>query len=84
MAAGYLPEPGKVDEREGWQLGPCVEPCDHTDCASTRAMADQACPHCGDPIGYEVAYFDVSADDQRSHSMLAHARCVYQHEFASR
>jgi len=50
MAATRLPKPGT-------RLGPCASPCQHLDCASTRSHAEQPCPVCKAPIGYEVRYY---------------------------
>lgn len=61
MSAGVLPVPGS-------KLGPCVEPCEHVDCAETRRMAATLCM-CGGEIGYETRFY------QRL-SGLAHAACL--------
>ncbi len=65
MAAGRLPSPGKVVR--GTEIGPCVEPCAHTDCAATRATAAALCKWCGKPIGYETGYFE--GDDGTEHEL---------------
>jgi hypothetical protein len=67
MAAGTLSAPGS-------RYGPCLEPCQHKDCAHTRAMASQLCITCGKPIGYEVAFFNAGAGDWKS---LQHEECLY-------
>ena len=51
MAAGALAQPGT-------EFGPCAEPCEHTDCASTRELAEKPCSICGEPIGYRRFYQD--------------------------
>jgi len=61
MAPGTLPRPGTT-------YGPCEGTCAHTDCAATRRMATSACPHCGQPIGYDALFYMTDAG-------TAHARC---------
>lgn len=74
MAAGFLPEPGKID-RDGNQLGPCAEECEHSYCDSIREQADTRCRYCNEPIGWEVGFFDLGADPDEP--ALVHARCEY-------
>lgn len=50
MATITLSEPGT-------EYGPCVEPCDHTDCAETRSMAARICTYCKEQIGYIVPFY---------------------------
>jgi hypothetical protein len=50
MAAGQLPRPGT-------EYGPCADPCAHTDCAATRAMAASPCRVCGQEIGYDTGFY---------------------------
>jgi hypothetical protein len=57
MAASTLPEPGKIVRGE--EIGPCIEPCEHTDCAATRRMAETHCSICGQVIGYETLFYDI-------------------------
>lgn len=83
MAAGYLPEPGKTvsgGTHDGLQIGPCLEPCEHTDCAAVRRDADSECPYCGEAIGYEIGFFDITEDSTDGSRLLAHSRCVYATE----
>jgi hypothetical protein len=69
MAAGYLPAPGKIVRGE--EVGPCVDPCEHRDCADTRRMAEMICPHCGEQIGYEIGFYQDG-----TWTTLEHALCV--------
>lgn len=62
MAASALPQPGS-------KYGPCADPCEHRDCAATRAMADSNCIGCADKIGYEQSFYREESGD------LIHARC---------
>lgn len=50
MSYGTLPSPGT-------KLGPCVGECHHVDCGLTRLHASVPCQKCGEPIGYETAYY---------------------------
>lgn len=61
MAAGKIPAPGS-------EYGPCADPCQHIDCAQTRAMAATVCRFCGQPIGYDTRLYDVE-------HQLVHADC---------
>ena len=36
--------------------GPCKRPCQHRDCAETRALVARVCPYCSQPIGYELKF----------------------------
>ena len=75
MASGFLPEPGKVVRGE--EIGPCVKPCQHKDCAQTRQMAAAPCIHCGEPIGYETAFVQTGEPTNVVADMgLAHTRCA--------
>ena len=74
MAAGRLPAPGT-------ELGPCDPPtCIHRDCAETRRMAESACVSCGEPIGYEVRFYDHQRGELAPgggiRTGLAHAECL--------
>ncbi len=62
MAAGILAQPGTA-------FGPCVEMCEHSDCGSTRAMAEAMCMHCDEPIGYDTRFYWIRNE------RYAHARC---------
>lgn len=62
MAAGTLPKPGS-------KFGPCLDACQHKDCAQTRADAVAKCPICGRAIGYSVEFYRVD-------TTLHHARCL--------
>ena len=68
MAAISIPHPGKVVN--GVEIGPCINPCHHIDCASIRRVSETPCGLCGEPIGYDINYF---AGD----TGLEHARCLY-------
>lgn len=63
MAAGVLSEPGT-------EYGPCAEECKHTDCKTTREMADSLCPFCEKRIGYDLRFYRLDVDG------LAHAVCA--------
>lgn len=67
MAAGFLSAPGT-------EYGPCDTVCKHYDCKDTRALAAAPCLHCGEPIGYEVPFYDLSAD-YFAGKTYAHAKC---------
>lgn len=49
MATTIIPPPGS-------STGPCKH-CDHVDCASLRAMADEECTRCGELIGYNREFY---------------------------
>jgi len=74
MASMCLPKPGKVVDGE--EIGPCVEPCQHKDCALTRAMAAAICPKCGKPIGYETPFVQDCAGRDVGDMGLCHERCA--------
>ena len=63
MAASTLPVPGT-------RLGPCLDPCKHTDCAETVAMALSVCPFCDEAINYGRRFYN-----DREHG-LCHAVCL--------
>lgn len=50
MAAGFLSPPGT-------EFGPCIDDCQHTDCAESRKIAASVCPICGEEIGYNRRFF---------------------------
>lgn len=54
MAATYLSEPGT-------EYGPCVDPCQHRDCAATRETAATICTYCNEPIGYGNRFYSDDA-----------------------
>lgn len=66
MAPGRLPKPGT-------QYGPCVEACQHKDCAAIRAMAERICPYCSEPIGYERGFYISGGERGESY---AHSVCL--------
>lgn len=71
MAAGTLPIPGT-------EYGPCLDQCDHVDCAQIRAMADAICPMCRQPIGYDRRFMaNPSFDHQQAirENRLLHYVC---------
>jgi len=81
MGYGHLPSPGT-------KYGPCTGACEHRDCALTRSQAASACPHCGKPIGYDVAFYsthDVSVgtlplvDAAGASYGLMHVECAVRH-----
>jgi len=53
MAAIFISEPGS-------KYGPCKKPCQHKDCAASRAQADAVCPFCGEAIGYNNLFVEYS------------------------
>ena len=65
MATGILAAP--TAEWRG--TGPCINDCDHLDCAAIRRMAESACAICLAPIGYNRRYYEHRLG-------LAHAECV--------
>lgn len=67
MAAISLPKPGT-------KYGPCAEPCQHIDCAQTRAMVAAACFICGKPIGYDTRFYG-SPHEQGQGENYVHAVC---------
>lgn len=75
MASGFLPTPGKVVDGE--PIGPCVEPCEHTDCAQTLKMAATECFFCSQPIGFETAFVDFDVTGKGVYC-LCHTACVHK------
>lgn len=64
----YPPTPGKLNAA-GEEIGPCVEPCEHIDCAQMREDAEKPCPLCGKPIGWDGrVYFG-------NNGIIKHALC---------
>lgn len=63
MAAGSLPAPGT-------EYGPCTKDCVHRDCMETRVQAATWCRDCGEPIGYNRAFY------KDSDGFLTHAECL--------
>ncbi len=57
MAAGRLAAPGT-------EFGPCVDKCEHRDCAATVRTANAICHHCDEPIGWDSGFF---AEDDGSY-----------------
>jgi|HubBroStandDraft_3_1064219.scaffolds.fasta_scaffold702245_3 hypothetical protein len=64
MAAGRIPAPGT-------KFGPCIDPCEHTDCAATRKDAASQCHFCNTEIGYEKRFYIEATTRQ-----LVHAACL--------
>lgn len=58
--------------REGSKYGPCNVPCQHKDCALTRAMSRSTCRYCDKPIGYGNRFYD----DPVSRDQYVHAYCL--------
>lgn len=74
MAAGSLPAPGT-------EYGPCVEACEHRDCAATRRMLEAPCRICGEPIGHERRFYDeTDRDTAPAQLVLVHAVCLWQQD----
>jgi hypothetical protein len=67
MAAGRLPKPGT-------EFGPCVEDCNHIDCAETRSMVAVICGHCQKSIGYETRFYKTNNHGEPT--ALVHANCL--------
>ena len=67
MGWSLLPKPGT-------KVGPCVDECEHIDCAKTRAMAESKCSICGEEIGYEQGFY--AEDGERGE--LVHAVCAQE------
>jgi len=61
MAAGILPSPGE-------QFGPCAELCQHSDCKSTRIIAETLCRFCANPIGFNRRFYNDNG--------YVHASCL--------
>jgi hypothetical protein len=51
MAAAFISQPGT-------KHGPCNEPCEHRDCAASRATAEAVCRFCEKPIGYDARFYN--------------------------
>jgi hypothetical protein len=45
--------------RPGTRLGPCTEPCEHSDCKALREAAAKVCSLCGGAIGYDRFFYEV-------------------------
>jgi hypothetical protein len=67
MAAVSFPEAGT-------EFGECAEPCDHTDCATTRLYKAALCTWCHVPIGTRWFYKDP--DGGGEWDRLIHAPCL--------
>ncbi len=61
MAAGILITPGG-------QFGPCAELCQHSDCKSTRIIAETLCRFCANPIGFNRRFYNDNG--------YVHASCL--------
>ena len=64
MSASMIPEPGT-------EIGPCVDECEHEDCAFYREMAAITCAICGEPLGFGVMFF-------RDPDESFHSSCLYR------
>lgn len=64
MAYGSIAAPGT-------EVGPCEEPCQHTDCAASRRQAAEPCEWCGEPIGFD-RLFGYWGDEGRPY----HSGCL--------
>lgn len=67
MAPGILGIPGTAE-------GPCVEPCEHSDCHQTRAQAESICRFCNEPIGFDSAFY--KDEDIGAAGALVHQTCA--------
>lgn len=70
MAAGILSKPGS-------KFGPCKTPCQHIDCAQTRARAAERCTYCRQAIGYNVRMYQL--ESQTVHA-VCHEDAADRHE----
>ena len=61
MAAGLLSKPGM-------QYGPCADVCQHSDCASTRLIAESLCRFCEKAIGFNRRFYNDNG--------YVHASCL--------
>jgi hypothetical protein len=66
--------------KPGSDGGPCVDGCDHIDCAAMRLTASARCCYCGGHIGYDVPFYQ---DPERANAgagrwRFSHARCLWQ------
>jgi hypothetical protein len=57
---GWLIVPAPTDDRK--TLAPCKSPCNHEDCADSKAFVKRLCSLCGKEIGFDTKYF-VRGDD---------------------
>ena len=57
----------------GTETGPCVEPCNHTDCAATRQQAAALCGLCNQPISYDTPFY---ADPNHPTTGWVHRTCL--------
>lgn len=64
MAAGFVSSPGS-------EFGPCVLGCLHTECESSRRIAQSKCAICKKPIGYEKRYYQ-----SKNWTVFEHAICA--------
>jgi hypothetical protein len=60
MASVTIPKPGT-------RLGPCLEYCQHKDCADHRKSAGALCVFCRKPIGYNVPMAYHALDGAEAH-----------------
>lgn len=68
MASSALPEPGT-------EYGPCLEACEHRDCAATRRDAAELCTICEKPIGYGRHHYSDGEQRADGSRPLVHAVC---------
>ena len=61
MAAEILSNPST-------QFGPCADACQHSDCASTRIIADSVCRFCEKAIGLNRRFYNDNG--------YVHASCL--------
>lgn len=62
---------GRID-RPGTGRGPCDPECSHPDCTALRRIAEMACTHCGEPIGYDRRFLNLRDED------LTHEDCLLE------
>jgi len=52
----------------GGQFGPCADLCQHSDCKSTRIIAETLCRFCANPIGFNRRFYNDNG--------YVHASCL--------
>lgn len=65
MASSALAAPGT-------KYGPCIEPCEHRDCAASREIAAAPCLLCRESIGFNRHYYDYEGAEGKGQ---VHAAC---------
>jgi hypothetical protein len=63
---------GRRDTGSGDRSGPCVEACEHRDCAASRSTAAAKCQRCGEAIGFGVRFYTIKG----SELVHEHAACA--------